>query len=531
MLKVQNYKDLSDIELFIKIEKYDPYAIEELYLRYSAILYSLITRIVNDAHTTEEILIDVFVSVWRKTDIFNFDTGNTYTWLITLARNKAVEFNRNKSSEENNETLDKDEYEDFYIMPDLDDDIEPLNLSSALKRESSVKEAIQKLTEAQKYVLFLSYYDGFTVNDISVKLNIPINTIRSKIMMSLFNLRDNLFGTAAEAAKDNDLNEMIAAYAVGCMDKENHSYFKKHKLSGGYLPKGKLGQLQTAISLLPVTLKKTEPPEELKDSLGYKLLSIHKSILDGTLPDRRKTPKRNEPAEDTQPIQMPTMAERTEKESPLEYSPLDKENELPLEFEQEEIEKPKSSFSKLFWFFNFILLAGLIYFSYLISDETFQLNNKVGSMKHQLAKIDSETSTARIFISKYMEFINFFNNPNIKIIHLIGGKGSPNSSGRLFVSFDAGEGLLDVNKLPVLEKDKLYSLWMFNNNVEIPLYSFRINQGQRYIKIPRIPYTTTDKVILFRITKEEKSDIKKPLGKTYLFGALTETLEKNQKKK
>ncbi len=528
---MQNYKDLSDIELFIKIEKYDPYAIEELYLRYSAILYSLITRIVNDAYTAEEILVDVFVSVWRKTDLFNFDTGNTYTWLIALARNKAVEFNRNKPSEENDEALDKDEYEDFYIMPDLDDDIEPLNLSSALKRESSVRGAIQKLTEAQKYVLFLSYYDGFTVNDISVKLNIPINTIRSKIMMSLFNLRDNLFSTAAEATQDNDLNEMIAAYAVGGMDKENHSYFKKYKLTGGYLPKGKLGQLQTAISLLPLTLKKTDPPEELKDSLGYKLLDVYKKILDGTLPDRRKIPKRDEPAKDTQPIQMPTMVEKREIESPIELNPFEQKEEPKLEFEQEKIKEPKNSISKLFWFFNFILLAGLIYFSYLISDETMQLNNKVESMKQQLTKIDSETSTAKIFISEYMEFINFFNNPNIKIIHLIGGKGSPNSSGRFFVSFDAGEGFLKVNKLPALEKDKFYSLWMFNNNVEVLLYSFRISPGQKYVKIPRIPQTSTDKVILFRITKEDKGDIKKPLGKTYLFGALTETLEKNQKKK
>ncbi|VAX24619.1 hypothetical protein MNBD_IGNAVI01-1723 [hydrothermal vent metagenome] len=527
---MQNYKDLSDIELFIKIEKYDPYAIEELYLRYSAILFSLITRIVNDAHSAEEILIDVFVTVWRKTDLFNFDTGNTYTWLITLARNKAVEFNRNEHSEEVDKSLDKDEYEDFYIMPDLDDDIEPLNLSSALKRESSVKEAIQKLTEAQKYVLFLSYYDGFTVNDISVKLNIPIGTIRSKIMMSLFNLRDNLFSTAEEAAKDNDLNEMIAAYAVGCMDKENHSYFKKHKLTGGYLPKGKLGQLQTAISLLPVTLKIIVPPEELKDSLGNNLLDIHKKILEGALPDRRKILKREEPVKDIQPIQMPTMAEKPENAS-VELSPIEEDEEPQLELEHEKIEEPKNSLSKLFWFFNFILLAGLIYFSYLISDETLQLNNKVESMKHQLAKIDLETSTAKTFISEYMEFINFFNNPNIKIVHLIGGKGSPNSSGRLFVSFDAGEGLLDVNKLPALEKDKFYSLWMFNNNVEIPLYSFKITQGQKYIKIPQIPHISTDKVILFRITKEEKADVDKPWGKTYLFGALTETLDKNQKRK
>lgn len=528
---MQNYKDLSDIELFLKIEKYDPHAIEELYLRYSGVLYSLIVRIVNDNKIAEDILVDVFISVWRKVTLLNFDTGNTYTWLITLARNKAVDYNRKKVTEEIDETLDNDEYEDFYIMPDLDDDIEPLDLSSALKREPSVKEAVRVLTEAQKYVLFMSYYDGFTVNDISAKLNIPINTIRSKIMMSVFNLRDNLIGTKEEATEDNDLNEMIAAYAVGCMDKENHSYFKKHKQSGGHLPKGKLGELQTVVSLLPITLNKVYPPEELKDTLGYKLLDIHKMIIDGVLPDKRKIENKEEPVDNVQPIQMPTTEIKTEEKPQPELETIEQEteNEAFAELEPEKIKIRKKPNSILFWAFNFILLAGLIYFSYLISDETFHLSNNVELMKHQLAKIDLETSTAKTFISEYMEFINFFNNPNIKIVHLIGGKGSPSSSGKLFVSFDAGEGMLDVNKLPPLEKNKYYSLWMFNNNTEVLIYSFRITPDQKYIKIPRIPYTSSEKVILFRITKEEKPDLDKPWGKTYLFGALTETLEKNKK--
>ena len=350
-------------------------------------------------------------------------------------------------------------------------------------------------------------------------------------MMSVFNLRDNLIGTKEEATEDNDLNEMIAAYAVGCMDKENHSYFKKHKQSGGHLPKGKLGELQTVVSLLPITLNKVYPPEELKDILGYKLLDIHKMIIDGVLPDKRKIENKEEPVDNVQPIQMPTTEIKTEEEPQPELETIEQEteNEAFAELEPEKIKIRKKPNSILFWAFNFILLAGLIYFSYLISDETFHLSNNVELMKHQLAKIDLETSTAKTFISEYMEFINFFNNPNIKIVHLIGGKGSPSSSGKLFVSFDAGEGMLDVNKLPPLEKNKYYSLWMFNNNTEVLIYSFRITPDQKYIKIPRIPYTSSEKVILFRITKEEKPDLDKPWGKTYLFGALTETLEKNKK--
>ena len=98
---MQNYRDLSDIELFIKIEKYDPRAIEEVYQRYAPVLFPLIVRITNDPQVAEDILIDVFVSLWRKIDLFNFERGNTYTWLITLARNKSVRFLRQKHIENN----------------------------------------------------------------------------------------------------------------------------------------------------------------------------------------------------------------------------------------------------------------------------------------------------------------------------------------------------------------------------------------------------------------------------------------------
>ena len=88
---MNSYKDFTDIEIFEKIVKYDSKALEELYIRYSSILFSLIKKIINDTKVSESILLDVFSLVWEKIDLFNFKTGNVYTWLIFLTRNKAVE--------------------------------------------------------------------------------------------------------------------------------------------------------------------------------------------------------------------------------------------------------------------------------------------------------------------------------------------------------------------------------------------------------------------------------------------------------
>ena len=80
----------TDAEIMLKVAGYDSKALEQLYDRYSPILYTLIKKIVDDNENAEEILSDVFVIVWRQIDQFDFKTNNVYTWLVTLTRNKAT---------------------------------------------------------------------------------------------------------------------------------------------------------------------------------------------------------------------------------------------------------------------------------------------------------------------------------------------------------------------------------------------------------------------------------------------------------
>jgi RNA polymerase sigma-70 factor (ECF subfamily) len=187
---LSNYQDLTDIEIFEKIVKYDSKALEELYIRYSPLLFSLIKKVVTDVKISETILLDVFTIVWKKIDLFSFKTENVYVWMVMLARNKAVEYKRNKGKL----VEEDDRYEDFYIIPFLDDSIDSLSLSSAMNAKPEISEALDNLTEAQKYVLLLSFYEGLTLDQIAEKLNIPVPTVRSKIMASLNKLRDNLLG-------------------------------------------------------------------------------------------------------------------------------------------------------------------------------------------------------------------------------------------------------------------------------------------------------------------------------------------------
>jgi len=174
-----------------KVGDYDSKALEELYDRYSQILYSLIKKIVEDKTKAEEVLVDVFVIVWESKDSSNIPADNVYTWLITLARNKAVDIKRR---DENPKGMPEynDDYEDRFIIPRLSTSIDPLDLNKALSVKDNFEEALNKLTDAQKFVLYLAYYEGKTHSEIAKQLNIPVATVKSKIKLSLSNLKQNI---------------------------------------------------------------------------------------------------------------------------------------------------------------------------------------------------------------------------------------------------------------------------------------------------------------------------------------------------
>ncbi len=181
---------LTDAEIMKRIANYDSRALETLYNRYSPILYTVIKKIVGDAQLSEEVLIDVFVIVWRKINYYDLKNGDAYSWLINVARNKAVDTVR-RSKNIIPDAYD-DNYENFYIVPRLSPQIDDLDLKTAISIKDNIEKALNKLTDAQKYVLFLGYYEGLTQSEIAQHLRIPPQTVKSKVKIALSNLKDNL---------------------------------------------------------------------------------------------------------------------------------------------------------------------------------------------------------------------------------------------------------------------------------------------------------------------------------------------------
>lgn len=182
--------ELTDLELIQRITNRDSKSLENLYNKYSPVLYTLVKRIVIDKDIAEEILADIFVIIWQKSSAFDINTSNLYSWLINLSRNKALDFIRREKGFITDEY--NDEYENTIILPNISTLIPSNDLENTFSIRDKIYSAFQSLTEAQQYVLSLAYYDGLTESDIAAKLNIPLLTVKSKIRVALNIVKETL---------------------------------------------------------------------------------------------------------------------------------------------------------------------------------------------------------------------------------------------------------------------------------------------------------------------------------------------------
>jgi len=178
-----------DNKLLYAVAKKNAKALEQIYDKYSPLLYTLINRIIKDEIITTEILTEVFAILWLKADLILKRSDNFYLMMVNLAKNKALDTLRR-----NNGLITEpytDEYENQFIIPEIfcKDEI---GLDFLISEQESLSIIFSQLTEAQLYVLSLSYFKGLTVNEIAKELNLPITTINEKIKVAFTGLKDNL---------------------------------------------------------------------------------------------------------------------------------------------------------------------------------------------------------------------------------------------------------------------------------------------------------------------------------------------------
>ncbi len=176
----------AEIELLKRIGQGDRGSFEELYDRFSGLLFSTAYRVLNNQVAAEDGLQDVFIQIWEKAPLYNSALGKPLTWAVTLTRNKAID--RLRSTQRRNRLQDDVERE-AKIFEQFDGQ-SSFDAVASVETSKLVREAIEKLSKDQRQVIELAFFSSMTQAEIAERLNEPLGTIKARIRRAMMKLRD-----------------------------------------------------------------------------------------------------------------------------------------------------------------------------------------------------------------------------------------------------------------------------------------------------------------------------------------------------
>jgi len=184
----------SDEALLELVANGDDAAFDSLYLRYADLVYSVALRVVADAGIAQDVSQEVFLRVWRRPELFDASRGRFITWLMSVARNRAVDEIRSRGRRRLRE-----------IAPGagVDDPADPQAVDPQLAAElaaerASVRGCLGSLPEQQRVTIELAYFGGMTQQEIAAVLDTPLGTVKTRVRLAMKKLRAELDGSREE---------------------------------------------------------------------------------------------------------------------------------------------------------------------------------------------------------------------------------------------------------------------------------------------------------------------------------------------
>lgn len=162
-------------------------ALEQLYRASSAQLFGALKRILKTDALAEEALQETFIKVWNNAGKFRRDKSAAKTWLVTIARNHAIDVLRKRKKREDVElNLDSAALEE---IPNLDQSV-------ALQHEHSqwLNVCLNELSEPARECILRAYCEGYSQEELSDHMQRPLGTVKSWIRRSLLALKECLNG-------------------------------------------------------------------------------------------------------------------------------------------------------------------------------------------------------------------------------------------------------------------------------------------------------------------------------------------------
>jgi RNA polymerase sigma factor (sigma-70 family) len=171
-------KNYTEEELVRLLKEKSKPAFSYLYDNYSAALYGIVLRILtNDEETSQDILQESFVKIWKNIETYDRSKGTLFTWMLNVTRHTAIDKLR---------TLKRT------AIQSIDDNVYNIDRQHSHKTNEDnigVKEMVNKLKPEYKIIIDLAYFGGYTQEEISEELKMPLGTVKTRARAALIELR------------------------------------------------------------------------------------------------------------------------------------------------------------------------------------------------------------------------------------------------------------------------------------------------------------------------------------------------------
>lgn len=156
-------------------------AFNYLYRQYGGVLYGVIYKVIGDEQTSQDVLQDVFVKIWNNVAQYNSQKGRLYTWMINIARNAAIDKLRSKG-----EIMKSKIHTGENVVDKLEQNLKTEQSTDTI----GLRKMVAGLKPEYEAIISLAYFNGFTLDEISKTLQIPLGTVKTRMRTAIQKLRE-----------------------------------------------------------------------------------------------------------------------------------------------------------------------------------------------------------------------------------------------------------------------------------------------------------------------------------------------------
>ncbi len=178
--------ELPDEALLKAIAEGAFWAMEQLYHRYSRMLYSLAYHMVSDPQIAEDLTQDSFLAIWRRASSYSPQSGAARSWLVSIVHHRSIDYLRSvrrRSTTMKEAPLEEIELDERVAFPDVWDSV------WRSVQSAQVKAGLRKLPPEQRLVIELAYFQGWTHTEVAEGLQLPLGTVKARMRLGLIHLK------------------------------------------------------------------------------------------------------------------------------------------------------------------------------------------------------------------------------------------------------------------------------------------------------------------------------------------------------